>query len=101
MKKIDPNEIRNAFVWLEYNGHEKEIENLLHNIQVLTQLAMDENYAPESAEWNKRIYYACRQISKLNKAYFEANGSYFARKYNRDSKRYRPRKPPLPPVESD
>ena len=26
---MNVNEIRNAFVWLEYNGHEKEIENLL------------------------------------------------------------------------
>lgn len=78
--------IKNAFVWLQHNGHEKEIENLLHNVKELVQLATDKNYMPEGREWEKRLEYACKQINRLDKAYFETHNEHFVRKYNRDSK---------------
>lgn len=84
---IDVKKIKEAFVWLQHNGYEKETENLLHNIKVLYQLAMDENYVPEGDEWRRRLRYAIGQINKLDKAYYEAHGEHFTRKYNRDSKK--------------
>ena len=86
MKKIDPNEIRNAFVWLQHNGYEKDVDNILYKIKVLVQLAMNEDYTPESDEWDRRLRYACKQINKLDRAYCYATGSHFIYKCARDNK---------------
>lgn len=84
---MNTKKVKDAFAWLQHNGCDKEIENLLHNIKELIQLAMDKNYIPEGDEWNKRLMYACKQIGKLDKVFYEDNGEHFVRKYNRDSKK--------------
>lgn len=86
MDKIDPNEVRKALVWLQYNGHEKDVDNILYKIKVLVQIAINENYAPESDEWDRRLRYAIKQINKLDRIYYCATGSHFIYKCKRDNK---------------
>ena len=79
--------IKEAFVWLQKNGYEDEINSFLYEVKRLIQNAIDKNYEElNGVSWDRRIERACKKVAALNKAYFEANGEYFVRKYDRLNK---------------
>lgn len=87
MKKItelEVTKIKEAFVWLQHNGYHEEVETFLYEVKMLIQKAMENNYEDlNGVTWDRRIERACKKIAVLDKAYYDANGEHFTRKYNR------------------
>lgn len=81
---MNKEEIRSGFTWLQHNGYEDDVKSFLHEIKVLIQKAIDKNFSElNGIHWERRIERACKKMAALNKCFFEANGEYFVRKYDR------------------